>query len=123
MMDEKLGTALAALILLATTVTGKAVAQEKNSAPLDRVQSVFSLAIDPTDGGALLLGTGYGLLRATPDGMAQVITPPRAAITGIATDPNDPARLLLNGIDAAGASAGLHTPTPPGRRGPRLCAG
>ncbi|WP_149776702.1 c-type cytochrome [Ruegeria intermedia] len=106
-MIGKSGTALAALMLLAATVTGRAEAQEQTSAPLDRVQSVFSLAVDPAGDGALLLGTGYGLLRATPDGMAQVITPPRAAITGIATDPNDPARLLLNGIDATGAAAGL----------------
>ena len=52
----------------AITVANGAVAQELTRSPIDQVQAVFGLTVDPVFDQALLLGTGYGLLRAAPDG-------------------------------------------------------
>ncbi|WP_300513961.1 c-type cytochrome [Aliiroseovarius sp.] len=108
-MYGKLGKALAATMLVATATAGISMAQEAARAPLDRVQSVYGLAIDPAGNGSLLLASGYGLLRATPDGMAEIVTPPSAAVVGLATDPNAPQKLVLSGVSETGDPAGLYT--------------
>ena len=96
-----------AFMAAAITVANGAVAQELTRSPIDQVQAVFGLTVDPVFDQALLLGTGYGLLRAAPDGMAEIIETPRAAIAGLTADPNVPGRLFASGFSETGDPTGL----------------
>ncbi|MDA5095787.1 c-type cytochrome [Aliiroseovarius sp. KMU-50] len=108
-MYEKFGLAVAAAILAVSAGASGLVAQEATRAPLERIQSVYGLAIDPSNTGHILIGTGHGLLRATPDGMAEIIAPPRAAVVGLGVDPNEANKLILSGVSETGVAAGLFT--------------
>ncbi len=105
-MVERTGIALTALAAV-VALAGAAASQEPNSAPMDRLQFVYGLAVEPDTDNTLLLGTKYGLLRASPNGMAEILPQPRAAVIGLIADPNAPSRLLLSGVSEAGNPTGI----------------
>jgi len=106
-MAGKAVLVLTAVVATLVAVTGDAFSQEQTRVPIDRLQDVYGLAVDHTDDRALLLGTEYGLLRASPDGMAEIIQQPRVAVTGLIADPNTPGRLVLSGFAETGLPAGV----------------
>ena len=106
-MFNKSGSVVAMVATAVMAIASSAASQDPSRTPIDRLQFVRGLAVDPVAEEKILLGTEYGLLRASPDGMAEIATELKAAITGLVADPNTPGRLLLSGMSEAGTSAGL----------------
>lgn len=81
----------ATLGLVAVSAAGAALAQDAGQTPervpLDRLESVYAVAADPARTGGLLLGTRFGLLRATPDGFAELSGAVPVAVIGLARLP------------------------------------
>lgn len=100
-------SAMAAMALAAAALATESEAQEIQRGPLDQVKAIFGLAFDPAADGSLLLGSEYGLLRATPDGMAETVVAPNIAVAGLAADPEAPDRIFMTGFSEDGTPAGL----------------
>jgi mono/diheme cytochrome c family protein len=111
MKDDKANSwyfrTVTAVATAAIAIAHGAASQESARIPIDRVQAVYGLAVDPVHDEALLLGTEFGLLRAAPDGMAEPVETPRATVIGLNADPNAPDRLLASGFSETGVPAGL----------------
>ncbi len=98
------------LIPAALTIALTAVpvaAQEPARGPLDALQNVFGLALDPRNEGRVLLATEYGLLRAAPDGFAEALPQVPMAVVGLTGLPDRPDALILSGFGEDGAPGGL----------------
>lgn len=98
--------AFAALSVL--TALEPVSAQQSRRGPIDALQSVFGVAPDPTAPGRVLLATEYGLLRAAPDGFAEVLPQVSMAVVGLApVAGGDAGRLLLSGFGENGEPGGI----------------
>jgi photosystem II stability/assembly factor-like uncharacterized protein len=81
------------------------------SGPTEQIERINGVAVAPqplrTDNAVLLIGTDFGLMRAGPDGMANVLPDIELAVTGLAGDINRAGRIFLSGIDARSKPAPL----------------
>ena len=84
-----------------------ATAQEAARGPIEGIEAIYGLAIDPANRDGLFLATQYGLLRALPDGLGQRVAGVKVAVAGLAGSPVDRMRLLLSGYDETGTPAGI----------------
>ncbi len=96
----------AALIVLTSLLP--ASAQQRQTGSTDSIKKIYGIAVDPaTNGGTVLIATQYGLLRARPDGLSELVPSLKAAVVSLATDPDDPNHLFASTVDSKGAPGNL----------------
>ena len=108
-MIRKAVTALAVTLIAAIGAVGTpeiATAQTVQRGPLDSVREIYGAVADPNNPGQLLLGSQYGLLRASPDGMVALEAGLEMAVSAIAGQPGG-AELFLSGLSPDGQPAGI----------------
>jgi mono/diheme cytochrome c family protein len=109
-----LGVAFAAL-------GGTAAAQE--TVPLDRLDHIHGLAVDPDKPTELYLATHHGLFRASPDGTATRIGASQDDLMSFSVHPTDPEVFYASGHPPGGGNLGFLTSGDRGRTWQPLSAG
>jgi mono/diheme cytochrome c family protein len=77
--------------------------------PLDRMNHVHGIAIDPGDPARLLIATHDGLFAASSDGLATRVSELNADLMSFAVDPRDPRKLYASGHPTGGGNLGVMT--------------
>ncbi len=96
-----LGAALALLSL-------DPAALHAQTGPTESVSTIYGIVVDPASkGDKVLIATEYGLLRARPDGMSELVPSLDAAVVALTADPEDPRHLYASGVDGKGKPIGL----------------
>ncbi len=94
------------VVLLASLFLVPRVA-DAEPVPLDKLDHIHGLTIDPDDSSRLLLATHYGMFSATPDGRAVKISDLTADFMSFAASPGDPRKFYVSGRQRAGVDLGV----------------
>jgi mono/diheme cytochrome c family protein len=89
------------------TLTSVALAANAEPVPLDRINHVHGIAVDPVEPSRLLLATHHGVFAARADGMATRVSGLNADLMSFAVDPHDPRKLYASGHPAEGGNLGV----------------
>jgi photosystem II stability/assembly factor-like uncharacterized protein len=77
--------------------------------PLDRIEHIHGIAVDPDQPSRLLLATHHGIFAATSDGLATRISELDADLMSLAVDPGNPRKFYASGHPAKGGNLGVMT--------------
>ncbi|MEE8188137.1 MAG: c-type cytochrome [Kiloniellales bacterium] len=77
--------------------------------PLDGINHVHGIALDPDEPSRVLLATHYGLFAATSDGFATRVSTLNADFMSFAVDPRNPRKFYASGHPAKGGNLGVMT--------------
>ncbi len=75
--------------------------------PLDRIEHIHGIAVDPDQPSRLLLATHHGIFAATADGLARRISELDADLMSLAVDPRNPRKFYASGHPAGGGNLGV----------------
>lgn len=82
-------------------------AAQAEPVPLDRIEHIHGIAVDPDQPSGLRLATHRGVFAAAPDGMARKISQLDADFMSLAVDPRNPRKFYASGHPAGGGNLGV----------------
>lgn len=99
------------LLLFAIMVASPLSDSRAQTTPTDRLTRISGLLLAAREGSgdsvSLYVATQYGLLRATPDGMASLVPGLKAGLMSLAVNPGNPRMMLTSGIAPDGNNLGV----------------
>ena len=98
---------LGAVALVASLALSGTPLTAAESVPLDKLERVHDLSVDPLDGARLLLATHAGVFLAGRDGLAERISDAGLDLTSLVPHPTEPERMFASGRLPDGGGSGV----------------
>jgi mono/diheme cytochrome c family protein len=92
---------------LLMAIVGASFAANAEPVPLDRLEHIHGIAVDPDQPSRLRLATHHGVFAATADGLATRISKLDADLMSLAVDPRNPRKFYASGHPAGGGNLGV----------------